>query len=67
MTKLRLNVLGAAVLLAALSLPGAPHVVGSAEALTLSQQQSIQRWCGPGGRLCYDPTTTRWTWKKRRR
>ena len=34
---------------------------------SLKQSPKIQKWCGPGGRLCYDPTTTRWTWKKRRR
>ena len=38
----------------------------SAQALSLTQSQNVQKWCGPGGRLCYDPTTTRWTWKKRK-
>ena len=40
---------------------------GTAHALSITQSQNVQKWCGPFGRLCYNPQTTRWTWKKKRR
>lgn len=63
--------LGTALSLAAttmlLTLVGIVGGQGNALGATLTQAQKQQKWCGPGGRLCYDPTTTRWTWKKKRR
>lgn len=67
MIKKSVAILGLAALFAAPTPGSFPTLVGSAEALSLSQRPNVQRWCGPGGRLCYDPATTRWTWKKRRR
>ncbi len=66
MIKSTLRCLVVAALLAVPSLTGVPGFMSTAEALSLSQGPSVQRWCGPGGRLCYNPATTRWTWKKRR-
>ena len=63
--------LGAALSLAAtttlITVSGVVGGQGNALGASLTQAQKQQKWCGPGGRLCYDPKTTRWTWKKKRR